>query len=99
MITCHCNYITDKEIEDVVLGFLREDPWQLVVPNKVYHEMSKRGRCCGCFPSVVDIIVMTTLEFHRASEGGIPEGLGPVISKLEDLRTRLTEARNRIFVA
>lgn len=99
MITCHCNYITDKEIEDVVLGFLREDPWQLVVPNKVYHEMGKRGRCCGCFPSVVDIIVRTTLEFHRASEGGIPEGLGPVISTLEELRTRLTEARNRIFVA
>ena len=33
MITCHCNYIAEAEIEDVVFGFLREDPWQLVVPR------------------------------------------------------------------
>jgi bacterioferritin-associated ferredoxin len=99
MITCHCNYITDKEIEKVVLEFLRDDPWQLVVPNKVYHAMEKRGRCCGCFPNVVDIIVNTTIDFHREAEGGIPTDLEPVISRLEQLRTRLTEARNRVFVA
>jgi bacterioferritin-associated ferredoxin len=99
MINCHCNYITDEEIEDVVLSFLREDPWQLVVPNKVYHEMGKRGRCCGCFPSVIDIIIRTTVEFHSRSEGGIPDGVERIVSRLDEFRTRLTAARNRVFVA
>jgi hypothetical protein len=33
--------------------------------------MQKRGRCCGCFPNVVDIIVKTTEEYHaqRQSQG------------------------------
>jgi hypothetical protein len=26
--------------------------------------MSKRGRCCGCFPNVVDLIIRTTEEYH-----------------------------------
>ncbi|MCZ7861568.1 (2Fe-2S)-binding protein [Agrobacterium salinitolerans] len=99
MITCHCNYITEAEIEDVVLGFLRQDPWQLVVPNKVYHEIGKRGRCCGCFPSVIDIIVRTTLEFHGKREGGNPDGLDRVLSRLDEFKTRLTAARNQVFVA
>jgi hypothetical protein len=99
MITCHCNYITEKELEDVILGFLRKDPWQLVVPNKVYHEMGKRGRCCGCFPAVIDIIIRTTVEFHRQSEGGAPEELETIVSRLDEFRSRLTAARNRVFVA
>jgi bacterioferritin-associated ferredoxin len=99
MITCHCNYITEAQIVDVILDFLREDPWQLVVPNKVYHEMGKRGRCCGCFPSVIDIIVKTTLEFHRQREGRVPEGLDRVLSRLDEFRTRLTAVRNQILVA
>lgn len=99
MITCHCNYISEREIEDVVLGFLRDDPWQLVVPNKVYHEMNKRGRCCGCFPAVVDIIVRTTVEFHRELDGSNEVALDTVITRLEDLRARLTASRNRVSVA
>lgn len=64
MLVCSCNYITDREIIDVVNGLLDEDCWQLIVPSKVYHAMSKRGRCCGCFPNVVDIIIRTTEAYH-----------------------------------
>ena len=64
MLVCSCNFITDKEIRDVINAFLEEDCWQLIVPAKVYHAMEKRGRCCGCFPNVVDLIVSTTAEFH-----------------------------------
>jgi hypothetical protein len=32
--------------------------------RKVYHAMGKRGRCCGCFPNVVDLIIRTTEEYH-----------------------------------
>lgn len=64
MLVCSCNFITEKEIEDVINGLLDEDCWQLIVPAKVYHAMEKRGRCCGCFPNVVDIIIRTTQAYH-----------------------------------
>ena len=65
MLVCSCNYITDGDIRDVINELLDEDCWQLIVPGKVYHAMSKRGRCCGCFPTVVDLIISTTEEYHR----------------------------------
>ena len=64
MLVCSCNFITDKEIVDVINSLLDEDCWQLIVPAKVYHAMQKRGRCCGCFPNVVDIIIRTTEQYH-----------------------------------
>jgi bacterioferritin-associated ferredoxin len=73
MLVCHCNLITQREIEDVVRELLADDPWQLIVPAKVYHTLSKRGRCCGCFPNVVDTIIRVTEEFHRQPGGGEPE--------------------------
>ncbi|NTF17647.1 (2Fe-2S)-binding protein [Agrobacterium rubi] len=64
MIVCSCNYITEKDIVSVIEEMLAVDPWQLIVPGKVYKAMEKRGKCCGCFPNVVEIIVRTTTEHH-----------------------------------
>ncbi len=64
MLVCSCNFISDKEIVDVINELLDQDRWQLIVPAKVYHAMEKRGRCCGCFPNVVDIIIRTTERYH-----------------------------------
>ena len=66
MLVCSCNYITDKEIVSTINELLDEDCWQLIVPAKVYHAMAKRGRCCGCFPTVVDLIISTTQAYHAA---------------------------------
>ncbi|MFP5076747.1 (2Fe-2S)-binding protein [Rhizobium sp. YIM 134829] len=67
MLVCSCNFISEKEIEDTITSLLDEDCWQLIVPAKVYHAMQKRGRCCGCFPNVVDIIIRTTERYHAAN--------------------------------
>ena len=64
MLVCSCNYITDRDIRDTIIQLLDEDCWQLIVPGKVYYAMAKRGRCCGCFPNVVDLIIRTTEEYH-----------------------------------
>jgi bacterioferritin-associated ferredoxin len=71
MMVCSCNIITDNDIREVITSLLDEDCWQLIVPGKVYHAMGKRGRCCGCFPTVVDLIISTTEDYHarRQSEG------------------------------
>jgi bacterioferritin-associated ferredoxin len=68
MLVCSCNYITDKDIKSVITELLDEDCWQLIVPAKVYHAMGKRGRCCGCFPNVVELIIRTTEDYHAARE-------------------------------
>jgi hypothetical protein len=67
MLICHCNIITEREIEQTIIGLLDQDPWQLIVPAKVYHSMKKRGRCCGCFPNVVETIIRVTEDYHARS--------------------------------
>jgi len=73
MLVCHCNLITEKEIEGAIRGLLDADPWQLIVPAKVYHSLAKRGRCCGCFPNVVETIIRVTEDYHRRGGVGEPE--------------------------
>lgn len=83
MLVCSCNFITDKDIEDTIVSLLDEDCWQLIVPAKVYHAMEKRGRCCGCFPNVVDIIIRTTEAYHAQRDSTEAE--------VFDFMTRLKE--------
>ena len=73
MLVCHCNLITQKEIEDTIRSLLDADPWQLIVPAKVYHTLAKRGRCCGCFPNVVETIIRVTEDYHRQGALGETE--------------------------
>ena len=68
MLICSCNIITEEEIKSVITDLLKQDPWQLIVPLQVYQEMGKRGRCCGCFPKLVDLIVKTSEKFHLELE-------------------------------
>jgi hypothetical protein len=82
MLVCHCNIITEKEIERAIIELLDQDPWQLIVPAKVYHSMQKRGRCCGCFPNVVETIIRVTEHYHARSEAGAAD----VVSHLDRVR-------------
>ncbi len=68
MLVCQCNLITQREVEDTILELLAKDPWGLIVPAKVYHALQKRGRCCGCFPNVVETIIRVTESYHSRSE-------------------------------
>ena len=82
MLICHCNIITEREIEQTIIGLLDQDPWQLIVPAKVYHAMQKRGRCCGCFPNVVETIIRVTEGYHARSETGEAD----IVSYLDRVR-------------
>jgi len=64
MILCQCNVLSAQEIEDIILGFLVEDCWQLVVPGRVFNAAKKQGRCCGCFPNIVEMIIKVTENYH-----------------------------------
>jgi len=87
MLVCHCNLITQKEIEATIVAMLDEDPWQLIVPAKVYHAMAQRGRCCGCFPNVVETIIRVTEDYHRNIGGGDAETV-TYLDRVRALRDR-----------
>jgi bacterioferritin-associated ferredoxin len=87
MLVCHCNVITERDIERVVTDFLDADPWQLIVPAMVLHELNKRGACCNCFPNIVDIVIRTTENYH------LKRGVDEVA--LSDMRRRLDTMRLR----
>ena len=91
MLICHCNIITEKEIEQTIIGLLDQDPWQLIVPAKVYHAMQKRGRCCGCFPNVVETIIRVTESYHSRLEAN---GMD-VVSHLDRVRGLRSEYGSR----
>ena len=92
MLVCQCNMITSKEIENIVLDLLRADPWQLVVPAKVYGELNRRAKCGGCVPNVVDIIVRVT-ENYQAQQANQPAELVSLQSGLEKLKKQRSGVR------
>jgi hypothetical protein len=82
MLICHCNIITEKEIEQTIVQLLDQDPWTLIVPAKVYHTLQRRGRCCGCFPNVVETIIRVTENYHSRSEANGED----IVSHLDRVR-------------
>uniref|UniRef100_UPI0025CFDD86 (2Fe-2S)-binding protein n=1 Tax=uncultured Bartonella sp. TaxID=104108 RepID=UPI0025CFDD86 len=65
MIVCSCNVITQSEIEDVINSLLEENCWQLIVPGKIYKVLAKRGKCCCCFPNILETIIRVSENYHR----------------------------------
>jgi hypothetical protein len=85
MLICHCNLITEKEIVRTITALLDQDRWQLIVPAKVYHALGKRGRCCGCFPNVVETIIRVTEEYHRRVPSDAPD-VGSHLDRVRAMR-------------
>jgi len=68
MIVCQCNVVTQDEVETIIRRFLDEDRWQLIVPGRVFNAAHKKGRCCGCFPNIVETIINVTERYHLERE-------------------------------
>ncbi|MEM6463881.1 MAG: (2Fe-2S)-binding protein [Pseudomonadota bacterium] len=90
MITCHCNIITQREIEQTIVSMLDQERWQLIVPAKIYHALEKRGKCCRCFPNVIDIIIRTSDAYHARIDADQTD-LASYRAKLDQLRSRYVE--------
>jgi bacterioferritin-associated ferredoxin len=80
MIVCSCNIITRRDIEAVIERILSDDPYAVLTPNLIYHRLGRRGRCCGCFPQVTDILVEHAIAFRERME----RGEVPVFPSAED---------------
>ncbi len=86
MLICHCNILTEEDIEAAIARLLEADPWGLIVPAKVYHSMGRRGRCCTCFPSVIETIVRVTEAFHARPNGGSASEAASHLERVRELR-------------
>ena len=67
MIVCHCNVLTKSVILEAIEELLDDDPYRLITPGVVYRHLGKRGKCCGCFPQVVGLIVSSLEEFQTSN--------------------------------
>ena len=93
MIVCSCNIVTKEEISDVVRDFLRDDEWQLITIGMVYHAMAVRGKCCGCFPNAIDIIIDVTEQWHRAHARD-EATIIPFVARIREEHERCETVRN-----
>lgn len=79
MLVCQCNFISDRRIERVVRELLAEDPWQIIVPAKVYRALGERPNCAGCVPEVVAMITRISAAYREelaqtvSSRGDAPQ--------------------------
>ncbi len=50
MIVCHCQAITDSQINAAINWMRASDPQALITPGKIYHALGKSADCGGCMP-------------------------------------------------
>ncbi|MDP3526323.1 MAG: hypothetical protein Q8S27_17235, partial [Hoeflea sp.] len=68
------------------------DEWQLITPGKVFQAVAARGKCCGCFPGVINIIVETTRRYHELMQSPAPKVV-ELLNRIADQRTRMEKAK------
>lgn len=95
MLVCSCNFISENEIRDAIRELLDDDCWQLIVPGKLYHAMNMRGRCCGCFPNVVDLIIDTTRLYHLERQTDDPR-MADLLGRLNEYHLQLMPRMSKI---
>lgn len=88
MLVCQCNVITDRAIRRIITDFLDEDPWQIIVPAKVYKALGARTKCAGCVPNVVDLIIEVTEEYHLHMVDRPADAREPVPARLRAMRRK-----------
>jgi bacterioferritin-associated ferredoxin len=50
MIICHCQSITDSDINAAIDWMRASDADALITPGKIYHALGKAADCGGCMP-------------------------------------------------
>jgi len=48
MIVCHCQRITDRDINAAVDWMRAADPETLITPGRIYRALGKSAHCGGC---------------------------------------------------
>ena len=77
MIVCHCQNITNQDIDAAINWMRAADETALITPGKIYRALGKSADCGGCMP-----LFLSTMRKNASME--IP-------MTLRGLRTRKTQ--------
>ncbi|MBL9058933.1 MAG: (2Fe-2S)-binding protein [Mangrovicoccus sp.] len=50
MIICHCQTITDRDIDAAIDWMRAADPDVVITPGRIYRALGKSADCGGCLP-------------------------------------------------
>ncbi|PRY24196.1 BFD-like [2Fe-2S] binding protein [Aliiruegeria haliotis] len=50
MIVCHCQNITDRDIDAAIDWMRAADDSTIITPGKIYRALGKTADCGGCMP-------------------------------------------------
>lgn len=53
MIVCHCQNISDKDINAAIDWMRASDEQTVITPGRIYHALGKSPDCGGCMPLFV----------------------------------------------
>ena len=56
MIVCHCQNITDADINAAVDWMRASDDRTIITPGKVYRALGKAADCGGCMPLFLSVM-------------------------------------------
>jgi bacterioferritin-associated ferredoxin len=56
MIICHCQHITDHDINAAIDWIRASDDKTIITPGKVYRALGKAAECGGCMPLFLSTI-------------------------------------------
>ncbi len=63
MIICHCQNITDHDIDAAIDWMRASDDKTIITPGKVYRALGKAADCGGCMPLFLS--TMRTNDNHK----------------------------------
>ncbi len=56
MIVCHCNRISDQDIDRAISWMRASDPHAIITPGKVFRVLGKKANCGNCMQLFLDIM-------------------------------------------
>jgi bacterioferritin-associated ferredoxin len=78
MIVCHCQSITDHDIDAAIRWMRAADAEAIITPGRVYRALGKRPDCGGCLPLFLD--KMLACDSFQVSVADAPRGPIPVLA-------------------
>lgn len=79
MIACHCNCISDHDIDRAISWMRASDPRAIITPGKVFRVLGKKADCGSCMPLFLDIMRKNDnlpVQVDRASAAPCPRRQG-----------------------
>lgn len=68
MIVCSCTRMSDKDVRRAIERIFSKDPYAVVTPGRVYHELGLKLVCHGCRPLISDEIIKQTRRHYDSLE-------------------------------